>query len=154
MQPTAEPPPARKVIPSYSETGCFPDFEKGRARARVEPPPPVPVVETPLTGAEVVDGFRAIERTVQECRPAGARPDPISVHAAIAKDGKVSTVVLRGQFAAATASCIENAVKGARFRASSGLAADYVFLFRRVEAGTEQGRRDGGVDGGRDGSAG
>jgi hypothetical protein len=119
-------------------------------------PPPVPAGEvptTPLTGTEVVDGFRAVERTVRECRPVNARPDPISVHAAIAKDGKVLAVTVKGQLALATTSCIENAVKEARFRASSGLAADYVFLYRRFESAGGQAPRDGGVDGSRDTAA-
>jgi hypothetical protein len=100
----------------------------------------------------VVDGFRAVERTVQECRAANARRDPISVHAAIAKDGKVSAVTVQGKLAPMAATCIENAVKAAHFRASSGLAADYVFLYRRFESRAVPGARDGGVDG-RDGSA-
>jgi len=115
--------------------------------------PAVPAGEVPttaLTGTEVVDGFRAVEPAVQECRAANARPDPISVHAAIAKDGKISAVTLKDRLAPATASCIENAVKAAHFRASSGLAADYVFLYRRFESAGGQAPRDGGADGAAD----
>lgn len=115
---------------------------------------PGEVATTPLTGTEVVSGFRAIERTVQECRPANTRPDPIPVHAAIAKDGKVSAVTVQAKLAPPTMTCIENAVKAAHFRASSGLAADYVFLYRRFEIEGGQGtRQDGGTDGGHDASA-
>jgi hypothetical protein len=169
-KPAASPPaavaPAEPPGPSARRSRCdFGDCDTDRCwtlcscgscdRGRYHDAPLPTAAElatTPLTGGEVVDGFRAVERTVQECRPANARPDPIPVHAAIAKDGKVSAVTVQGKLAPMAATCIENAVKAAHFRASSGLAADYVFLYRRFESRAVPGARDGGVDG-RDGSA-
>jgi hypothetical protein len=102
---------------------------------------------TPLTQAEIVDGFHAIEKKVRECGPTNGRPDPISVRVAIAQNGKISAVTVRGQFAPTTAICLENAIKGAYFRPSPGLSADYAFFFRRIEAGGGHGPPDSGVDG-------
>ena len=153
----AEPPEPKPKREPYDNDGCMALCSCGTCGREVRKPgeryyepPPVPVPPTPLTGAEVVDGFRGVERTVQECRSANARRDPISVHAAIAKDGKVAAVTVKGQLAPPTTACVENAVKGAHFRASSGLAADYVFLFRRFESAGAPAPRDGGVDGNRD----
>jgi len=153
----AEPREPKPKLESYDNDGCMALGSCGTSGREVrkpgeryyEPPPP-PVPPTPLTGAEVIDGFRGVERTVQECRLPNARRDPISVHAAIAKDGKVAAVTVKGQLAPPTTACVENAVKGAHFRASSGLAADYVFLYRHFESGAGQPSRDGGVDGNRD----
>jgi len=152
----AEPPEPKPKRESVDYDGCMALCSCGTCNPRKsgyeQPTLPLPgeVPATPLSGTEVVDGFRAVERTVQECRAANARRDPISVHAAIAKDGKVSAVTVKGQLAPPTTACVENAVKGAHFRASSGLAADYVFLFKRFESAGAHAPRDGGVDGNRD----
>jgi hypothetical protein len=114
----------------------------------MEPRPAVEVSSTALTGAEIVAGFRAVEPSVQECRPVNVPPDPITVRTTISKDGLVSAVTVQPQSAPPTAiSCIESAVRGAHFRASPGLRADYVFLFRRMAADGAHAPRDGGVDG-------
>jgi len=112
---------------------------------KTQPLTAVEISNTPLTGAEIVDGFRAVDASVQGCRPANARPEPISVRAAISTEGQVSAVTVQNPSALTTAvPCIESAVKRARFRASPGLRADYVFLFRRI---ADRAAPDGGVDG-------
>jgi hypothetical protein len=150
----ANPPPTAPRTPKRSlDTDSDPCWcldccgSSARSNGRTEPVTAVDISTTPLTGAEVVDGFRVVEATVQGCRPVNARPDPISIRVAISKAGQVSAVTVRSQPPLTTAvSCIENALKGAHFRASPGLSADYVFLFKRFAAEERHAPPDGGVD--------
>jgi hypothetical protein len=125
---------------------CWEHCER-RAAPKKRPLTAVEVSTTALTGAELVDGFRTVEARVQECRPANGRPDPISVRATITKEGRVSVVTVQPQSALATViPCVESAVKGAHFRTSPGLRADYVFVFRQINGAGAHAPPDGGVD--------
>ena len=102
----------------------------GTCEARkARPPPRDPRAPHELTKAEVVEGMRMIEPSVDDCYDRFKTPGVARTEFTIEKDGTVSSARVTNELLAGTATgrCVERAAEQAKFGASVGLKVAYPF---------------------------
>jgi len=105
--------------------------EGKRSSATVSAEPAAPAASGPLSKAAVVAGMNSVKAKVQSCYDQFKVPGMAMVNVVIAKNGSVSSSSVTGKFAGTpTGTCVEKAVKTAKFPPSDGLTTPYPFNLR------------------------
>jgi hypothetical protein len=102
------------------------DAEPARKKVEAEPPPP-----PALSRNDVQSAMRGIQPKVNECYKQFGKGGPADVKVTVSERGAVTAVALSGPFEGTpTGSCVERAVRSARFPESAGLRFDYRLTVR------------------------
>jgi predicted Zn finger-like uncharacterized protein len=85
----------------------------------------------PLSSQDVVRGMSAVMPKARDCYNQYKVPGVANVKVTVMPSGRVSNVVVTGKFAGTpSGSCVESALKTAKFNPSAGLTFDYVVPLR------------------------
>lgn len=89
---------------------------------KAPPPPPAP----PLSPSDITTAMAQVKVRGKACAQRFGRGGTAELKVTVAKDGKVTNVVLGGKLAGTpVAGCIDQAVRSANFRPNAGLTFDY-----------------------------
>jgi predicted Zn finger-like uncharacterized protein len=100
------------------------------ARPKEEEPKPADKALGNLTREDIVKGMTPVIPKAKDCYKQFKVPGNADAYITVGKTGKVTDVKVRGKFAGTpTGSCVEDAVKGAKFRENDGMNFPYpIFL--------------------------
>jgi len=102
------------------------DGEAPRKKAEVEAP-----TTHALSRVEIQTAMNGLKDQMHQCYQQFQQQGPADVKVTVSESGKVTAVALSGQFSGTpTGACVEKAVKGVSFPASSGLRFDYRLSLR------------------------